>query len=297
MSIKEKLLLFIDSLIKLFVGNKAQQPTEDSKMNKKEIANIPKFKDKSENVKIVQEALVKLGYKIAVDGIFGEQTKKAISSLQKDSNLAGSGAIGEKTLTLLNIKLKQVDTIKLLIPSSSKEYNKKIIIGASKEVGVKESAGKANNARVVEYHKFSTKANKYGADDSVPWCSSFVCFIVENFCGVESTNSMLARSWEKWALGKKIEAGSGMAGDVVVFWRTSLKSGYGHVGLFLKETKDHVWVLGGNQSDEVNISRYSKERLRGYYRHVGDASNKEELASLANKIMNGQKVSLDTKVV
>lgn len=259
---------------------------------------IPKYKEKSENVVMLQDALNAHGAGITVDGIFGPKTKEAVSRFQKANGLAGSGIIGEKTMKYLGLSLDKVDSVKLEIPKpAEKEFNKMFLIGASGQLGVKEAPGKANNKQVMEYHKFSTKANKYGFEDSVPWCSSFVCWVVENFGAIESTNSAAARSWEKWAFGKKIEPGSGRAGDIVVFWRNSLKSGSGHVGFFLKETKDYVWVLGGNQSDEVNVTRYSKARLRGYFRHKDDKSSATELKLLAEKVIDGKKISTSTKVV
>jgi uncharacterized protein (TIGR02594 family) len=289
-------LRFIVELITEFFKSTLKKE-EAIVMTQKEITMIPKYKEKSENVKAVQTALNTKGFKLTVDGIYGPVTKAAISKFQKANKLTGSGNLGPQTIALLNIKLKVVEPIKLVIPNASKEFSKKFLVGASNELGVKEAAGAANNPRVVEYHKFSTKANKQGWGDSAPWCSSFVCFIVENFGAIESTNNGLARSWEKWVEGKKIDLMKGLPGDIVVFWRTSLASGYGHVGFFLKETKDYVWVLGGNQSDEVNITRYSKERVRGYFRHKDDASSKAELIGLANKVLNGQKISLGTKVV
>ena len=60
-----------------------------------------KLGDKSDWVTIAQGRLVVLGYKIAIDGIYGEKTKKAVMELQKAKNLACDGIIGPKTWAAL----------------------------------------------------------------------------------------------------------------------------------------------------------------------------------------------------
>jgi hypothetical protein len=54
-------------------------------------------------------------------------------------------------------------------------------------------------------------------------------------------------------------------GDIVIFSRGS-KSWQGHVGFFVKTAGAMIEVLGGNQSDAVNIQRYAKSRLLGVRR-------------------------------
>jgi len=127
---------------------------------------------------------------------------------------------------------------------------------AKKEIGAEEAYGPLNNPRILEYHdETSLNATK----DSVPWCSSFICWVMEN-SDIKSTRSARARSWEKWGLGLK----EPKLGCVVVFWRGSKRSGKGHVGLYAGEKNGYILVLGGNQKDAVNISKYSKKRLLGY---------------------------------
>jgi hypothetical protein len=48
-----------------------------------------------------------------------------------------------------------------------------------------------------------------------------------------------------------------MLGDVLVF----VRNGGGHVGLYVGEDETAFHVLGGNQSDAVNIKRIAKRRL------------------------------------
>ncbi|WP_421873425.1 peptidoglycan-binding protein [Marinoscillum sp.] len=57
-------------------------------------------------------------------------------------------------------------------------------------------------------------------------------------------------------------------GDVVVFWRESIESYKGHVGLFLGYSIDQsrIYCLGGNQGNQVSISAQPANRLLGFRR-------------------------------
>lgn len=62
---------------------------------------VLKIGSKGDFVTIAQGRLVVLGYKIAIDGIYGEKTKKAVMELQMAKNLACDGIIGPKTWAVL----------------------------------------------------------------------------------------------------------------------------------------------------------------------------------------------------
>lgn len=55
-------------------------------------------------IKLVQEALNKDGYKLKVDGILGMHTSKAIKSFQKKNDLKVTGHPDTMTLAKLNLK-------------------------------------------------------------------------------------------------------------------------------------------------------------------------------------------------
>lgn len=124
---------------------------------------------------------------------------------------------------------------------------------AEEEIGTKEIDGSGNNPRILEYH-MATKLK--ATDDLTPWCSSFVCWCLEQ-CGIESTRNAWARSYLNW--GKVLE--SPQYGCIVVFSRGTDS---GHVGFYVGETKDSIIVLGGNQSNRVCMAEYPKQRLLQY---------------------------------
>ena len=133
---------------------------------------------------------------------------------------------------------------------------------AAKEIGVKERTGRGDNPRIVEYHRSATHNPPHHkkTPDSVPWCSSFACWVVQN-AGIEPTRSRAARSWLKW--GSDVKRHSLTPGDIVVYYRDSINSWKGHVGFYLAQSDNIDFVLGGNQKDEVCVSGYSHSRFLG----------------------------------
>lgn len=175
--------------------------------------------------------------------------------------------------------------------------NKLVLLKAASQLGVKEVPGDKDNPKIVEYQKYSTVKNLFGWADSVPWCATFVCWVLETV-GMSSTNSASARSYENWGVSSKADP---LPGDIVVFWRDTLASGKGHVTIFLKKKGDMLYCLGGNQSDSVCISAYSPARLRDIRRSslAGAYSEAQvtELKTLADEIMAGKKFDTSGKVV
>ena len=127
---------------------------------------------------------------------------------------------------------------------------------ATREIGTKEYAGAADNPRIVEYLSSTNLGVQERSNDETLWCSAFANWCVES-AGFEGTDSAWAKSWLTW--GKKLS--TPRRGCVVVFTRDG---GGGHVGFFVSKTSSRIKVLGGNQSDEVNISAYGADRLLGY---------------------------------
>lgn len=183
--------------------------------------------------------------------------------------------------------------------------NEMILKVALAEIGVKEVAGPQDNPRIVKYHKFATINNDVGQKDSVPWCSSFLCYVIEHVFPHDgdgkpmgSTNSMLARSWLKWGVSTKDDP---MPGDIVVYWRGTPNGWQGHCGIFLKRNQNgSIITLGGNQNDEVNVSIYSGSKLldirRSSKSRVFDGEDKSVLKVIAHGIVNGRYVADGGKV-
>jgi uncharacterized protein (TIGR02594 family) len=127
---------------------------------------------------------------------------------------------------------------------------------AFQEVGEKEFPGNMENPRIQAYLHSTNLGVPYSLRDETPWCSAFVNWCVER-AGYEGTDSAWARSWLYW--GQSTE--TPRKGTIVVFRRDVNK---GHVGFYLDESLRKIEILGGNQSNCVNISKYYKSDLLGY---------------------------------
>lgn len=135
----------------------------------------------------------------------------------------------------------------------------KALFIALQEYGTKEFLGIKHNPEVLKY--FHQSGFPQIDNDETSWCSAFV-----NWCQIKAerhgTNSLAARSWMSW--GEKVMEPK--LGDIAVLWRVSPESWQGHVGFYIKHDGTGLWVLGGNQSNMVNILKYPGTQLLGYRR-------------------------------
>ena len=131
---------------------------------------------------------------------------------------------------------------------------------AVNEIGQKEIKGDDDNPRIIEYHKATTLR---ATQDEVPWCSSFVNWCLQQ-AGYTGTRSAAAASWLAW--GTHIV--EPVKGCIVVVSRVDPRKPNGkghHVGFYAgKDDKGNMLVLGGNQSDAVNVKVIEWKRVSAY---------------------------------
>ena len=130
---------------------------------------------------------------------------------------------------------------------------------AKAEVGTVEWAN-GNNPKVVAYFKDS--GNPGVMDDETAWCAAFVGAMLKR-AGIKGTGKLNARSYLDW--GTPVARKDAQPGDVVVFKRGN-SSWQGHVAFFVKDRGALIDVLGGNQSNAVNIKGYQAAALLGIRR-------------------------------
>ncbi len=135
---------------------------------------------------------------------------------------------------------------------------KKVIEIALSQYGVKEVKGTVDNPAIVKYFDDLGYDGKKLKDET-SWCSAFANWCAKK-AGLPFTGKLNARSWLR--IGKKTDTPE--MGDIVVLWRESKSSWKGHVGFFIREDFDFIYMLGGNQKNQVCISAYPKERLLSY---------------------------------
>ena len=133
--------------------------------------------------------------------------------------------------------------------------------------GTREVSGRAANPQIMAMLNLDAK---WPEDDAVPWCSGFVnyiCWILR----VVRSKSLRARSW--LTVGQVINLEDARPGwDVVILNRAggpddpNIIDAPGHVGFYAGQEGSWVWLLGGNQSDEVKLSRYPTKDVLGVRR-------------------------------
>ena len=101
------------------------------------------------------------------------------------------------------------------------------------------------------------------------WCAAFVNAVLEEsgIPGSESVSNhpLTARSFLKW--GEKVD--EPLPGDIVIFPRGNV-SWQGHVGFYIgtivRNNIKYYLILGGNQTNSVNIEYYRASKAIGIRR-------------------------------
>lgn len=130
---------------------------------------------------------------------------------------------------------------------------------ALSKYGLTEWSGNQHNPEILEF--FHDMGHDWVSSDETAWCSAFV-----NWCAMMAnkpfSDKLNARSW--LTVGEQVETPK--AGDIVILWRESPSSWKGHVGFFIREVGESIYILGGNQNNMVCIKAYPKTRLLEYRR-------------------------------
>lgn len=133
-----------------------------------------------------------------------------------------------------------------------------IVVGQSLRVQASANKGIAES-RILQY------AQDCGfpqiTSDKDAWCSLGLIWCCKQ-AGLPHSNSLAARSW----LQVGVPVQNLRDADVVVYWRDSANSQYGHVGIPFSYTHDgnSIWTYGGNQSDSWCVKPYPKSRVLGF---------------------------------
>lgn len=210
----------------------------------------------------IQRALIALGYDPGpLDGIRGRLTVRAVKAFQADHGLALDGIVGPLTGAKLFGAVDPGSAALSAAPPRSSGADPDQLAPwfaeARRLVGVKEAPGKADNPVIVDW---AGNLDLWYPGDDVPWCGLFVAHCIASQLPDEPLpeNPLGARNWLKFGLSHEPAVGA-----VLVFWRGSRSGWQGHAGFYAGEDSSAFHVLGGNQSNNVNIARIARERLLG----------------------------------
>ena len=187
----------------------------------------------------LQKAIVANGTSISIDGDFGPQTATAIEHSRMTPLLAHM----------------YDDLFGLELPSRLPKW---VDIGL-KEIGVHEIKGSHHNQRVIEYMN-ATKWGKWVHDDETPWCAGFIgwCMVQAGYEKQIPDYSLGAKSW----LNFGVKVSEPVLGAIAI----KSRRGGGHVGIVvgISNGGKYLYILGGNQGDQVSVRKYPKSVWMGF---------------------------------
>ena len=125
---------------------------------------------------------------------------------------------------------------------------------AYSEIGQAAIRGSYENPRITDYFRAVVNSSQL-RDDSSDWASAFVEWSL-NSAGIKGPKSLWPLAWKNW--GREISQPE--PGCIVIFQFPSIQ----HVAFFIEDDGDFIKVLGGDQDDSVNISRYPKSAVVAY---------------------------------
>lgn len=147
---------------------------------------------------------------------------------------------------------------------------------ARKHIGLTEVKGAQHHPEILQMWKDIKRGGI--KSDEVPWCAAFVGAMLERV-GIKSSRFESAKSYLQW--GELIA--EPVMGCIVVFTR----NGGGHVGFVVGiDRGGNLLVLGGNQSDAVNIKSFPVSRVTGYRLPEGVVASRLPLPVLAQGVMS-----------
>jgi uncharacterized protein (TIGR02594 family) len=127
---------------------------------------------------------------------------------------------------------------------------------ARDNIGVREIPGPKHSTVILRWLE---RLGSWIREDETPWCGTFVAAMLQEAGQPVITHYKRARAWAEYGARLQVQVLS--PGAIMVFWRGSPTGPFGHVGFYVGEDATHYHILGGNQSNEVNIQRIARNRL------------------------------------
>jgi uncharacterized protein (TIGR02594 family) len=118
--------------------------------------------------------------------------------------------------------------------------------------GVTETVGTKHNPVIMGWAKEVNLEKTYTADE-IPWCGLYMAVVMQRAGRPIVDKPLWALNWNNFG----VRVTNPMLGDVLTFTR----NGGGHVGLYVGEDATAYHVLGGNQGNQVSVTRIAKSRL------------------------------------
>jgi len=191
------------------------------------------------SVRKVQKALRERGFDPGpIDGKLGPRTDAAIIAFKRSIGFRARSYLGPKTLRALGVSRDHI-----------KRHDQAWLNEARLHIGLREIPGKRHNPKILRWIR---ALGGWFTDDETPWCGTFVAHCIRSAGLPVPKHWYRARAWANWG-----QPCTKLVGAVAVFSR----GGGGHVGFIIGQSDQHIYVLGGNQRNAVNVMPIARDRL------------------------------------
>lgn len=202
----------------------------------------------------LQSRLVIHGAHIAVDGDWGRTSIEALRDFQKRAGLPVSGVADTKTVAALRKnppaaavagEPKVVAAVEATMPPWMAEMHRRSGLHEIRD-----------NSALIDWLKIG---RFLGNPKSLPWCGDAVETCIAKTLPAEPlpSNPFFAQAWRSF--GKDV--GVPIVGSIGVIRWTATS---GHVGFVAGVSGSQVHLLGGNQSNAINVSAFPRAKFIAY---------------------------------
>lgn len=146
---------------------------------------------------------------------------------------------------------------------------------AKKKLGLKEIPGSKHNPEIVKM--YADVGHAWVKDDETAWCAAFVGSTLKE-SGYPYLKSLTARDYLKYGISLKTPK----EGAIAVLWRGKPTGWQGHVGFVSRFNDKSVWLVGGNQNNQVNETKFSIDKVLGY-RWPNETQAQKEVTKIVRK--------------
>ncbi len=223
---------------------------------------------KGKKVRFIQGLLNLQGYHIAIDGMFGPATERAVEAFQERESLVVDGVVHLKTFEKLISPM--MNTMKE-IPPNGRSLGEMVVAYA--EQHLKEHPREVGGQNMGPWVIFYMNGNE---GPQWPWCAGFACFVLRQACKTlnlsmpvrssYSCDSLAAFAKEKgiFLSEAKVKRGETVTpGSFFLVRRTP--TDWVHTGIVIDVEDDVFHTIEGNTNDEGSREGYEVcKRIRGY---------------------------------